>query len=105
MSNEDLFEEAMVSVMARQSFNKESMIRGFVGTDFDNEYQFLFEQIQDEFSTIINQDPISPLDFQGLIQELRARGDVMSTMDKNMKIANFVKEMIKDHKIREFDCQ
>jgi hypothetical protein len=29
----------------------------------------------------------------------------MSTMEKNMKIANFVKEMIKDHKIREFDCQ
>lgn len=105
MSNEDLFEETMVSVMARQSFNKKSMIRGFVGTDFDDEYQFLFEQIQDEFSTIINQDPASPLDFQGLIQELRARGDVMSTMDKNMRIANFVKEMIKNHKIREFDCQ
>ena len=91
--------------MARQSFNKKSMIRGFIGTDFDDEYQFLFEQIQDEFSTIINQDPASPLDFQGLIQELRARKDVMSTMDKNMRIANFVKEMIKNHKIREFDCQ
>ena len=67
MSDEDLEEEAMVSTMARQSFNKKSMIKGFIGRDFDDEYAYIFKQIQEEFSAIINQDPKSPLDFQGLI--------------------------------------
>ena len=43
------------------------MIKGFIGRDFDDEYAYIFKQIQEEFSAIINQDPKSPLDFQGLI--------------------------------------
>lgn len=103
-SMQDKIEETIVSIMAEDMFQKNSLTIGFVGTDFDEEFNDIFTQVQEDFDSIIHTNPNNSLDFQGLIQTLLADSDVMKTMDKNMKMSQLVKQLIDSRTINEYDC-
>ena len=86
-SKQDKIEEVIVSIMAQNMFKKGSLVSGFNGTDFDDEFNDMFTQIQEDFDSIIHATPNDSLDFQGLVQTLMADSDVMKAMEKNMKLS------------------
>ena len=55
------------------------------------------------YKEIINSNKENSLDFQGFITQLMSKKN-MKVMDKNMKLSNFVKQMISVHKIDEINC-
>lgn len=48
-------------------FRKGSLVNGFNGTDFDDEFNDMFTQVQEDFDSIIHATPNDSLDFQGLV--------------------------------------
>ena len=103
-SMQDKIEEVVVGIMAQNMFKKGSLVNGFNGTDFDDEFNDMFTQIQEDFDSIIHATPNDSLDFQGLVQTLMSDSDVMKTMEKNMKLSQLVKELIDSRALTEFDC-
>jgi hypothetical protein len=71
-------------------FGKKSLINGFHGTDFDDDFNFILNDVYHNYKEIINANKESPLDFQGFITQLMSKKN-MKVMDKNMKLSNFVK--------------
>lgn len=102
-SREDVTEEAIVTMISRHMFGKKSLINGFHGTDFDDDFNFILNDVYHNYKEIINANKESPLDFQGFITQLMSKKN-MKVMDKNMKLSNFVKQMISVHKIDEINC-
>ena len=103
-SMQDKVEEIVVNIMAQNMFKKNSLVNGFNGTDFDDEFNDLFTQIQEDFDSIVHATPSDSLDFQGLVQVLMSDSDVMKTMERNMKLSQLVKELIDSRALTEFDC-
>ena len=102
-SREDVTEEAIVTMISRHMFGKKSLINGFHGTDFDDDFNFILNDVYHNYKEIINSNKENPLDFQGFITQLMSKKN-MKVMDKNMKLSNFVKQMISVHKIDEINC-
>lgn len=84
-------------------YGKKSLIRGFNGTDFDDDFNFILNDVYHNYKEIINSNKENSLDFQGFITQLMSKKN-MKVMDKNMKLSNFVKQMISVHKIDEINC-
>ena len=102
-SREDLMEETMVTLISRHMYGKKSLIRGFNGTDFDDDFNFILNDVYHNYKEIINSNKENSLDFQGFITQLMNKKN-MKVMDKNMKLSNFIKQMISVHKIDEINC-
>ena len=84
-------------------YGKKSLIKGFDGTDFDDDFNFILNDVYHNYKEIINSNKESSLDFQGFITQLMNKKN-MKVMDKNMKLSNFIKQMISVHKIDEINC-
>ena len=85
-------------------YGKKSLIKGFNGTDFDDDFNFILNDVYNNYKEIINSNKENSLDFQGFITQLMSNKKNMEVMDKNMKLSNFVKQMISVHKIDEINC-
>ena len=84
-------------------YGKKSLIKGFNGTDFDDDFNFILNDVYNNYKEIINSNKENSLDFQGFITQLMSNKKNMEVMDKNMKLSNFVKQMISVHKIDEIN--
>ena len=84
-------------------YGKKSLINGFNGTDFDDDFNFILNDVYHNYKEIVNSNKENSLDFQGFITQLMNKKN-MKVMDKNMKLSNFVKQMISVHKIDEINC-
>ena len=84
-------------------YGKKSLIKGINGTDFDDDFNFILNDVYHNYKEIINSNKENSLDFQGFITQLMSKKN-MKVMDKNMKLSNFVKQMISVHKIDEINC-
>ena len=85
-------------------YGKKSLINGFNGTDFDEDFNFILNDVYHNYKEIVNSNKENSLDFQGFITQLMSNKKNMKVMDKNMKLSNFVKQMISVHKIDEINC-
>ena len=85
-------------------YGKKSLIRGFNGTDFDDDFNFILNDVYHNYKEIVNSNKENSLDFQGFITRLMSDKKNMEVMDKNMKLSNFIKQMISVHKIDEINC-
>ena len=101
---EDLMEETMVTLISRHMYGKKSLIKGFNGTDFDDDFNFILNDVYHNYKEIVNSNKENSLDFQGFITRLMSDKKNMEVMDKNMKLSNFIKQMISVHKIDEINC-
>ena len=72
-------------------YGKKSLINGFNGTDFDDDFNFILNDVYNNYKEIINSNKENSLDFQGFITQLMSNKKNMEVMDKNMKLSNFIK--------------
>ena len=84
-------------------FGKKSLIKGFNGTDFDDDFNFILNDVYHNYKEIVNSNKESSLKFDGFITQLMNKKN-MEVMNKNMKLSNFIKQMISVHKIDEINC-
>ena len=84
-------------------YGKKSLIGGFNGTDFDDDFNFILNDVYHNYKEIVNSNKESSLKFDGFITQLMNKKN-MEVMDKNMKLSNFIKQMISVHKIDEINC-
>ena len=80
----------MVTLISRHMFGKKSLIRGFNGTDFDDDFNFILNDVYNNYKEIVNSNKESSLKFEGFITQLMNKKN-MEVMDKNMKLSNFIK--------------
>ena len=95
-SQQDKIEEAVVDIIAKQMFNKQSLVNSFKGEEFVKDFQTILTKFP-ELATEVQK---SGLEFTGFMQDLMSK-DNMSEVKRNMKISQVVKQFIQNGKIKE----
>lgn len=95
-SQQDKVEETVVDIIAKQMFNKQSLVNSLKGEEFVNDFQ----SILTKFPELATEVQKSGLEFTGFMQNLMSKEN-MSEVKRNMKISQLVRQFIKNGKIKE----
>ena len=53
----------MVTLISRHMYGKKSLISGFNGTDFDDDFNFILNDVYHNYKEIVNSNKENSLDF------------------------------------------
>ena len=77
----------MVTLISRHMYGKKSLIKGFNGTDFDDDFNFILNDVYHNYKEIVNSNKKNSLDFQGFITQLKTINGNLLIGTGNIEIA------------------